>query len=205
MLDAAKPRVADHLREGLLIRKPANGLDEVLVGGAVVRDRGADLWDHFERVALIGGPEHRVRDLTKLETQKAPAGTEHAPRLGERPVNVRHVADAKGDGVHIKGVVLKRQLLCVARHPLHRRRLRGGLVLPLCAQPALLEHRLVDVAHDEARRLRRLCGRRRRCRFLHLLRDAKRNVARAARHVENLQPAAANFLNPNCVHKCILP
>ena len=50
------------------------------------------------------------------------------PHLGERFVDVRHVSDAKGDAVHVKAVVFKRQFLRIRDHKFEARRARGAEV-----------------------------------------------------------------------------
>ena len=46
--------------------------------------------------------------------KKSPADAQHAIGFGERQLNTRHIADAKGDGDGIITAVAKRQHLAVA-------------------------------------------------------------------------------------------
>ena len=74
--------------------------------------------------------------------------------LAQRLMDAGDVADAKGNRVHVKALVVERQLLGVCDDPLHTRPAsRSAWVKLLRASLALIEHLLVDVAHDYARPL----------------------------------------------------
>merc|ERR1719223_1831328 len=113
--------------------------------------------------------------MAKLQAHEAAAGNKNAVRLLQRLVDVRHVANAKGNRVRVHAAILYRQTLRVAYHPIDvvdNAHLFSALL-------AVLHHRRVDVAYDDTALLLAAIGRRRRRRYLaRRLERPESNVAR---------------------------
>jgi hypothetical protein len=132
-------------------------------------------------------------------------GARHGTDLPQRLADARDVADAEGDRVHVEARVVEGQLLRVRHDPVHPRPAGGSARVELRrALPALVEHLLIDVAHDDARLLVIVhAGRRWMC--TQLVRDAEGDVARATRNVQHLQVGAALGAHAQHAHEDVLP
>ena len=165
----------DHAREGRLVGEAADALGQIAIGRLVPGDPRAEPGQDGERVGVVGPPQRRRRHGRELEAKKPAARHQHAPGFGQGTVDPGDVADAERDGVGIDAAIRKRQAFGIGAQPLDRAQPVGvdGAVT------ADLEHRGIDVAHDDARRLA-ASG--------EPVQDPKRDVAGAARDVEQADP-----------------
>ena len=171
--DAAEARGTDHGGERLLRGELADALDQVAVGLGGAGRQLAQPRDDLEGVEVVEAVEQRHLAGRELQAQEAPTGPRDAIGLGQRPVDVRDVADAEGDGIGVERLVGERQGLGVAD---------GEGDAP--AQPrvgqalaAHLHHRRIDVAQHGA--AAGPAG----------LEDAARDIAGAAGDVDQVEAA----------------
>src|SRR5690606_37560122 len=155
---------ADHALELGHRGEAADRFDQVPVAVLVMRDGLADLWDDLVRVEIVRVLEPRPFGGRELEAEEPAAELQHAERLGQRLVDMRHVPDAESDGVGVEAPVGIGELLRVLARP------HQGIdaALHRAFEPDV-EHVLVDVGDGYVRAA---------------IGHAEGDVARAARHVE---------------------
>lgn len=123
--------------------------------------------------------------MAEFKAEKAPAGLEHAYSLGQRRINMRHIAQTKGNRIDIKAFIREGQAFGIARRPL--KTIQPAMVNRAVTSDA--QHMLIQVAH-------RNIGIRAQFSF-----NPKGNITRTASNVEEFLPLArANF-----THETILP
>src|SRR5262245_12759438 len=110
-LDLREARGGDQLRERNLRRKAPDAFRKVPVGGTVARYGFTQTRQDRERIGLVQLVEPGSSHARKFETEEAAAGLEHAVGFGERLLEMRRVADTKGDRIGIAAVALDRQVL----------------------------------------------------------------------------------------------
>jgi hypothetical protein len=146
-----KARLANHLREILLLREPLNALHKILVAVPVRSHNLSNQRNRAERPALVHGVEERVIEVRReFQAREHAAGLQHAISLPERRVLVREIADSKGDGVEVyAGVRDGRQGLGVGFEEVDAA--GGGVGCLGQALAALGEHFGVDVGDGDVR------------------------------------------------------
>src|SRR5436305_1005852 len=82
--------------------------------GRVARDGGGGRRDDSNREQLVKPVEPGHVDGGECQAQNTAAGPQHAIGLLQRKIDLRHVADAKGDGVGVETAVGKRERLRIA-------------------------------------------------------------------------------------------
>src|SRR5690606_11385194 len=112
-LRALEPGFADHPFELRHRREASNRFDEVAIAVRVMRNRLADLRHDLVRIEVVGVLEAGPLGGRELEAEEPAAELEDAERLCQRPVDVRHVADAEGDRVSVEAAVRIAQRLGV--------------------------------------------------------------------------------------------
>lgn len=175
-----KPSRPNHVPKVRLAREPLDALHQVLVAVPVSRDELSDQGDGAEAPLLVHGVEERdAVGLGEFEAGEDAAGLEHAVRLLEGGGHIGEVADAKGHGVQVEGVVFDGggDLLRVGFEEgeagLVRGREREGAVA------ADLEHGWVDVGDCDVDVGVAVVG-------VRVLEHSEGNVACTASHVEDL-------------------
>ena len=147
--DGAHARVPHHLRQVLLLRVLSYQLDEILVRRAVGGDDLAQSGYDLERVLVVTDCKERVGQVAELEAQKHARAQYTVRPTG--PPRCRHAAQAEAI-VYTSKLQSARKLPRVGGDKLEARaRVPGGQRVG--ALPTLREHRRIDVAHDDARRL----------------------------------------------------
>ncbi len=103
--DARKSGLANKVGERLLVREATNALNEIAVGIGVAGGQFSEAGNNFERVEIIEPVEDRHLALREFEAKPAAARLQHAVGFGERPVDVRDVADAECDRIGVEAAV----------------------------------------------------------------------------------------------------
>src|SRR5216684_1265742 len=155
-------------------RETPDAFVKIAVGLGVAGDNATQQGQGAAGIGIVGAADRRRCHLAELQAIEAAAGLQHAMRLTQRLVDIGDVAQAEGDGVAIERTVGKRQVLGIARRPGEpfQQPAIGGTVA------ADRQHRGVDVADRYIGPI---------ATPLHLApQDAEGDVARAARHVEEL-------------------
>ncbi len=93
-----------HPEQRLLIGMHADGLREIAVARLVLGDDFPQQRQHLEGVDVVDRPQRRRR-VRKLQHHELAARLEHPTHGGQGRWLVRHVAQAKGDGDDVEGVV----------------------------------------------------------------------------------------------------
>src|SRR5262249_20986991 len=164
----SEPGRRDHFRKGLGFRKAPDRFDQISVRLGIARDRPAERRDDVERIEIVDRIESGHIDAGKLEAEEAAGRPQHPKELRERDIDPRHIAHAECNGAGIEVAARERQAFGIARHEAHAAvepALRGALA-------SNGEHFLVDIAD---RNLGTAAPR---------LRDAERDIASAAGHVQ---------------------
>ena len=88
---ACETRLTDHSQESFLIRKPADGFDQISVGIRVICEQFPQRRDRVKRIEIINRLEPAHGEARELQAEEPPAGLQHALRLaqhgGERRCN----------------------------------------------------------------------------------------------------------------------
>lgn len=144
-----KARLANHLREILLLREALDALHEVLVAIPVRRNDLSDQRDRAKRPPLVHGVEKRVVQVRReLQASEHAAGLQHAEGFAQRNVLVREVPDAESDGVQVDaGVGDGVQILGVGLEEVDAA--GGGVGRLREALAALGQHLRVDVGDGD--------------------------------------------------------
>jgi len=137
-----EPRRADHVGEPVLIRKPADRFDEVLVAFGIVCDQLAHFRDDVEGIEVIGLLHQLVGQLGKLQHHEPPARAQHPEGFGQGVWDAGDITDAETDRVDIETVAVEGQGHCIANHPVQF----VGHGLGLGALLTLDQHRFGHVA-----------------------------------------------------------
>ena len=113
--------------------KPADARRQVRVGGAAL-EQLAEQWNNTVEPDSV---ERRKRSARPgdLEDRDAPVCSEHAAQLGQRPLQVGHVADAERDCRSLERPIGERKRQQVSLDPLDR----------FGFPPGALEHRLGEI------------------------------------------------------------
>mmetsp|Transcript_13712 Transcript_13712/g.26555 ORF Transcript_13712/g.26555 Transcript_13712/m.26555 type:complete len:216 (-) Transcript_13712:172-819(-) len=134
----------------------------------------------MERVLLVNGLHDRVSDVRELKAHEASTRFENTVCLAKSAVNVRDIANTKGNGVCIKGVILKlRELLGVALNKV-KLLLSGSRSIETLLDGTLTtdaEHAAVDVTDSHVH------GRVRGRHSVALADDAEGNITSAASYI----------------------
>ena len=128
--------------------KDAYAFDKILVGLPVAGNQIAHDRYNLERVEVVQALEGIALRMAELETHEDAARSQHAMSLAHHVGQIRAVADAERDRVHVVRVVrLGDELLGIADLPPNSVRivqLNGALL-------AKTQHVGVDVAHGDFR------------------------------------------------------
>ncbi len=155
--DLLEPGRRDHFGELALARKAADAFDEIGIGVAVAGDDLPEQRHDMKAVEIVERLQQRRHFGGEFEAHEPSARLQHPPRLGERRLDMGHVAQAEGDRIEIEAALGEGQPLGVGAQPLDA--VEDALVER--AGAADLEHTLVGVADDGAAldgRLRRERG-----------------------------------------------
>src|SRR5262249_41528125 len=105
---AAETRSADHARKFLWLRKTAGRLDEVAIGLSIAGHGAADLRNDIERIEVVETVERGHIDRRELQAEEVPTELQRTMDFAQRHVDLRHVADAEGDGDGVETLVGER-------------------------------------------------------------------------------------------------
>ena len=169
---AREARIADHAQECFLIRKPADGFDQISVRICVVRQQFPQRRDRIKRIEIINRLEPANGEAREFQAIEPSAGLQDAPRLAQHLGDVGAVPDAEADDVGVGGGIIDGQVFGIALVP----------IKPcFTTRAAGFEHLGVDVDDMDFRRLHAAPL----SRPVAKLFKPARDVARAARHVED--------------------
>src|SRR6266550_1928552 len=90
---AARIRAASSSSAG----KFGDRLRQISIGSAVATHGSADQRQHVVKIELIENAHQRLARCCELEDHEASSPLEHAMQLGERGVEITHIANAKRD------------------------------------------------------------------------------------------------------------
>ena len=190
--DRFDPRVhetglADHGFEFRHGRKTADRFDQVAIAVRVPGNGRAQARDQVVRIGVIDFLEAGPFGGREFQAVEPSAMLQHAVGFGQGLVDVGDVPDAESDGIGIEEAVRKSQDFGILARP-------DQAIQPAFqrAFDADVQHVLVDVGHGDRRAARG---------------HAKGDVARSARHVEDLLArlrlyAADELVLPQPVHAC---
>ena len=108
--DPLEAGLADHLGKIRLTRKLADRLDQILIAIGIAGHGLADLWNGIERPRIINLVENRQLDLRELEAKEASARLQHTESFRQSAIDMRHIADTKGDRISVESGILERKL-----------------------------------------------------------------------------------------------
>ena len=77
----------------------------------------ADLGQQLEGIGIVERIQPRHLDLGKFQAKETPARLQHPARFAQRLVDMRHIADAEGDGIGVEAGIGERQGLGIAADP----------------------------------------------------------------------------------------
>ena len=98
----------------MLLRKPADALDEIAIGGTIASHHFANGRNGGEGIGVIDLIEARHIDMGEFEALEFAAGLEHSQRFLERLVDMGDIPDAEGDRISIEALVGESQRLGIA-------------------------------------------------------------------------------------------
>ena len=115
---AEKTSIANARGECFLAWKFTNRFNEILIGGAVLRDLFAKPWDDVERIGVIGLLQALGNRVRKLQTKKPSAGPQYTECFAQGCIYIGDIANAKRNCVGVGGPIGERQsfgVTCDAR------------------------------------------------------------------------------------------
>src|SRR5829696_9552636 len=167
---AGEAGLGDHCAELLRARETLDRFDEITIARFIVGYRLAEPRNDVLRPGVIQLREAGPVAAREFHAEEASAALEDAMRFLQRCRNVGDVPDAEDNRVSVEGGVAEAQHLGVFDLPT-----KAGDLPRLGALPPDLQHVRVDVGYGDLRAATR---------------EPKRDVARAARHVEDMLSGA---------------
>src|SRR5262252_673042 len=116
--DSFEPGSVDHLRELALPRKAPDTFDEINVGVALAGHDLAKQRHKLEAVNIVERLQERIDFRSEFEAEEAPAGLQHAARLGKRHIDTGDVPQPEPNRVEIDAAVGHGKPFGIGAHPL---------------------------------------------------------------------------------------
>src|SRR5690554_3375729 len=105
--DAGEPGGFEHGGEALWLGKVADRVDQIAVRLGVTGHQTAHGRDDMVGKKIVQAIQTRKIDMGKFEHQDASATAQNPESFGQSLLDLRHIADAKSDGVSVEALVFK--------------------------------------------------------------------------------------------------
>src|SRR6185437_10815936 len=139
--------ILHHASQLALRREAADALGKILIGVTISGHHRSESGQHGEGIEVIERAQQSGLDPAELEAEEPAARLQNAPRLGERRLDMRHIAQPEGDGVGVDAGVADGQALGITAYPFDA----GEVTAIDGAVAAAAQHALGEIAHDGAR------------------------------------------------------
>ena len=131
-----------HAGERCLVWMHANRFSEIPIGRRIAGDPFAEPRQQAKRIHVVDLGE-RLPDARKLEHEQSSSDAQHTLHFCQRPILVRHVAQAECNGHAIEGPIGERQALRIGLHRgQHAARIEHSIATDR-------QHSVIDVGHPD--------------------------------------------------------